>query len=67
MAKEKKGGCGYGGTDKNTIAKASESKNACIYCGNPKYYLYHTKDAIIEWAVCFDCFRKAMDNGLGKK
>lgn len=32
----------------------------CSYCGKKEYYLYK-KDK--KWAICFGCFKKAMDNG----
>ena len=32
----------------------------CSYCGKKEYYLYK-KDK--NWAICFECFKKAMDNG----
>ena len=42
-------------------------KTKCSYCGKNDFYLYHRdNENNPDWAVCFKCMKKAMDNALGE-
>ena len=41
-------------------------KAKCSYCGKDSFYIYHRdNENNPDWAICFNCMRKAIDSVLG--